>query len=186
MRAFLIFLVAMGASVYGFLVALHGLLPSASPEYGVTVSVDQPARHQGSWGTYLPIPSISQQSLASNPANERPSEEVTQAQLSMRADTPSKTLDELIQASELVSSPETSGQGSVSSTPLYNMAVDTTESSPPKAVPSKRKARSRAAKSVPSDNAVLTAYGPQNGRPTARPQRRGLGFFLFGRFAARD
>jgi hypothetical protein len=41
MRAFLIFLVAMGASVYGFLVALHGLLPSASPEYGVTVSVDQ-------------------------------------------------------------------------------------------------------------------------------------------------
>ena len=186
MRAFLIFLVAAGASVYGFLVALHGLLPPPNSDHAAAFPVDQPARHRGSWGTYLPIPSTSQQSVASNAASERPGGYGNQPQLSTRAANPSENLHESVQASEVVRSPETYGQGSVSSAPQYNVVADTTQTSSPKAAPPKRKARSRAAKPMPSDNAMLATYGPQSGRPTAGVQRRGLGFFLFGRFAARD
>ena len=185
MRAFLIFLVAAGASVYGFLVALHGLLPPSNSDHAAAFSVDQPARRRGSWGTYLPIPSTSQQSVASNAA-ERVGGYGNQPQLSTRAANPSENLHESVQASEVVRSPETHGQGSVSSAPQYNVVIDTTETSSPKAAPSKRKPRNRAAKPMPSDNAMLATYGPQSGRPTAEVQRRGLGFFLFGRFAARD
>jgi hypothetical protein len=185
MRAFLIFLVAAGASVYGFLVALHGLLPPPNSDHAAAFPVDEPARHRGSWGTYLPIPSTSQQSVASNAASERPGDS-NRPQLSTRAENPSENLHESVQASEVVRSPETYGQGGVSSAPQHNVVFATTETSSPKAAPSKRKPRNRAAKPMPSDNAMLATYGPQSGRPTAGVQRRGLGFFLFGRFAARD
>ena len=177
MRAFLIFLVAAGASVYGFLAALHGLLPPPNSDHAAAFSVAQPARHRGSWGTYLPIPSTSQQSVASNAANERAGGYGNQPQFSTRAANPSENLHELVQASELVRSPQTYGQGSVSSAPQYNVVADTPQTSSPKAAPPKRKARSRAAKPMPSDNAMLATYGPQSGRPTAGVQRRGLGSF---------
>jgi hypothetical protein len=180
----LIFLVAAGASVYGFLVALHGLLPPPNSDHAAAFSVDQPARHRGSWGAYLPVPSTSQQSIASNTANERAGGYGNQPRLGTRATNPSENLPESVQASEVVRSPETHGQGSVSSAPQYSVVID--ETSFPKAAPSKRKPRNRAAKPMPGDNAMLATYGPQSGRPAAGVQRRGLGYFLFGRFAARD
>ena len=197
MRAFLIFLIVAGAAAYGFLVVLHGLLPPASSEY---VTADQtephyPARPLRSWGTYLPSPPTKQRSIVSNAVDQQsgPAPYVhTQSQPSAHATASSEgnvaAQDEPVQAAQLVVPPETRSQPSLSSTPAYNTAMDAGAGPlSAKAMPPTRK-RQRIAKPAPHipDDAVLATYGPQSGRVTPGGKRRGLGFFLFGRFASRD
>ena len=193
MRAFLIFLIVAGAAAYGFLVVLHGLLPPARSEY---VTADQtephyPARPLRSWGAYLPSPPTNQQSIVSNAVNEQ-SGQVPQRQPSTHASAPSESnvaaRDEPVQAAQLVLPPETRDQPGLFSTLGYNTAMDTGVEPPSaKATPPTRKRR-RIAKPAPHipDDTMLATYGPQSGRVTPGGKRRGLGFFLFGRFASRD
>ena len=197
MRAFLIFLIVAGAAAYGFLVVLHGLLPPARSEY---VTADQteppyPARHLRSWGTYLPSLPTKQRSIVSNAVDEQSGQAPyvsAQSQPSTHASASSESnvaaQDEPVQAAQLVVPPETRSQPSLSSTPGYNTAMDAgAEPLSAKATPPTRK-RQRIAKPAPHvpDDAVLATYGPQSGRVTPGGKRRGLGFFLFGRFASRD
>ena len=191
MRALLVFLIVAGAAAYGFLVALHGLLPPANSGYATAdrAELHYSAGHLSSWATYLSNPSISQQSIASNAANEHSGRDVnSQNQPSMDVSTSSEnqvvTVGEPVQASQVAMSRETRSQPSLSSAPPFSTAM--VEHLSPKTASPKRKARSRTTKPGPADNTTLATYGPQGGRLTPDSQRRGLGFFLFGRFAARD
>jgi hypothetical protein len=194
MRAFLIFLIAAGAAAYGFLALLHGLLPPANSEY---LTADQtephhPVRHLSSWGTYLP----SSSTLVSNATSE-PSAQAQyggpQRRPSTHLPTPGESQTAVhevpVQAGQLVPPPGPRSQPSLSSTPEYNTAMDTGAEPPSvKATLPTRKKRSRIAKPAPHmpEDTALATYGPHSDRVTPGGERRGLGFFLFGRFAARD
>jgi hypothetical protein len=192
MRAFLTFLIVAGAAAYGFLAVLHNVLPPAGSEY---VNADQtephdPVRRLSSWGTYLPSPST----LVSNSGDKQPGpapDRSTQGQPSMHASTPGESQIAAHEdpAPQFVQPSEPSGQPSLSSMPGYNTAPNTgVEPLTAKATPPTRKRHSRIVKLAPRmpDDATLATYGPQSGHVAPAGQRRGLGFFLFGRFAARD
>ncbi len=190
MKAFLIFLIVASAAAYGFLAALHGLLPPANSGYAATdqTEVHRSTREAGSWGTYLPASSASRQSAGSNAVDE-PSRRDAYARErpGMGVPTPGEvqvvSAGEPVRAPEAAASPEMHTQPSASSTPAYSTAK--AEHISPKTAALKRKARGRA-KARPSYNISVATNGPQSVRPAPDSQQRGLGFFLFGRFAARD
>jgi hypothetical protein len=195
-RAFLIFLIVAGGAAYGFLVVLHDLLPPAGSEYVTADQAEphQPVRRLTSWGTYLPSQSTSQQSIVSGTADDQSgrasygsTQPVTHAATSGESQIAAR--EEPVQASQLVPPSEARAQPSVSSTSGYNTAMDTGVEPPSaKAMPPTRKRRSRITKPathVP-DDAVLATNGLRGERTTPGGERRGLGFFLFGRFAARE
>jgi hypothetical protein len=194
MRAFFIFLIAAGAAAYGFLALLHGLLPPADSEY---VTADQTelhhsVRHLNSWGTYLPSSSTLVSNATSEPSGQA-QYGALQNQPSAHLPTPGESQTaaqhEPAQATQLVPPSGTRGQPNLSSTPEYNTAMDTGVEHPSaKTTPPTRKKRSRIAKpaSHRPDDTMLATYGTHSDRVTPAGERRRLGFFLFGRFAARD
>jgi hypothetical protein len=194
MRAFLIFLIAAGGAAYGFLALLHGLLPPADSEY---VTADQTelhnsVRHLNSWGTYLPSSSTLVSNATSEPSGQAQYgglQNQPSTHLPTRGESQTAAQDESVQASQLVPPSGTRGQPNLSSTPKYNTAMDTGVEPPSaKITPPTRKKRSRIAKpaSHMPDDTMLATYGTHSDRVTPAGKRRGLGFFLFGRFAARD
>jgi hypothetical protein len=191
MKDFLLFLSFAGAATYGFLIVLHNVLPPANSEYALVDRTEphHPAvRRLRSWGPELSSLWITTQSRL------LPSQE-TVAKAQDAARQPSTDARLAAASDEKVLAPESEAVGRWPA-PATNLASDSstqtamdTMSEPlsRKAASPKSKKRSRSARPATRapDDPVLATSAPPNGRWISRGQRRGLGLFLFGRFAAR-
>lgn len=165
MRAFLVFLIFAGAVAYGFLAALHNLLPPVNPDVAVA---DQTARQtaSGSWSSYLPEEFTLKQSTREWARPAMPSgSQITR-------------YEEPAQATTRVS--QTPVQPALASASVHSTATAVTAGTP-KVVARKRKATVRPIKPAPTDATMQATDDP---RSVKRP-RRPFGF-LFGRYAARE
>jgi hypothetical protein len=174
MRALLVFLVFAGAGAYGFLAALHNLLPPVNPE---VAAVDQSRRApSGSWGSYLPEPSDHKQSVQSNWMEDWAGPAITGGRTTLHKE-PELANEEPVQADMPANQPP------VATAPARSTATEVAVQTPlPKATP-KRKASARLARPAPAptDAAMQATHDPY----AAKRQRRPFGF-LFGRYAARE
>jgi hypothetical protein len=165
MRAFLVFLIFAGAVAYGFLAALHNLLPPVNPDVAAS---DQAARQtaSGSWSSYLPDEFTLKQSTRewARPAMPSGSQITRYEEPAHATDTP-------------VSQPF---QPAVASAAARNTATEVVAGTP-KAVSPKRKATVRRVKPAPTDATIQATDDP----PSVKRPRRPFGF-LFGRYAARE
>jgi hypothetical protein len=183
MKGLLLFLSVAGAAVYGFLVVLHNVLPSANAEYAAVDRTEAPhsaVRNLRSWGPSLSSLVITAQSrpLSSREYAAQPTADERFADASD---------DKVVTSDDNVAdwrSVQKANMGAGTSAQAARTLVS--EPVPSKAVSPKSKKRNWSARParVPGD-VVFATSGPSNARWASRGQRRGLGLFLFGRLAAR-